>query len=129
MQLSVNLSHLPIETRRAVVKGIRHEDRARHVLGLVEQLKLKRLADQIVQPGFNNDVGRTAMIVSPGQYQAAQMIYGERCWADPEFSKFLLKHHPEFRVKDVGTRIQSGYTGTTQNATWKPAGNGGSSRG
>lgn len=111
MQLSVNLTHLPIETRQSVAKSIRHEDRARHVLGVIEQLKLKKLADQIAVAGFNNDVGRNNMVISPGQYQAAQELYGERCWADPDFAKFILKNHPEFRVKDVGTRIQSGFTG------------------
>lgn len=111
MQFSVNLSHVEPEVRQRIVKGLRHEDKARHDLGVIEQLRLKQLHDQYVTPGFNKEIGRTSMIISPGQYQAAMNTYGQMCFADPDFGKFLLKHHAEFRVKDVGTRVQSGYTG------------------
>lgn len=109
--MSVNLSKLPPATRQRVVRGLHFEDKAKHDLGVLEQLRLKRLMDQTVGPGFNTEIGRTSMVMSQAQRNAAMRTYGQMCFADPDFGKFLLKHHADFRVKDVGTRIQSGYTG------------------
>jgi len=111
MQLTVNLEHVDPAVRQSIIKGIRHEDKARHDLGVVEQIKLKKFADQVTAAGMNTELGRNAMVISEGQYQAAQQLYGELCWADPDFGKWLLKRDSDFAVKDVGTRIQSGYTG------------------
>lgn len=108
--ISINLSNVHPEVRQTIVKGLQHEDRARHALGVIEQLRLKRMMDAAAVPGFNREIGRTSMIISPGQYQAAQRVYGELCFADPDFGKFLLKQNEEMRVKDVGTRVQSGWT-------------------
>lgn len=117
MELTVDLSALHPAVAQSVIKGLRHEDKAIHDLGVFEQLRLKQLADAVMAPGVNTEIGRTLMVLSPGQAQAARRLYGELCFADPDFSKFLLKHHPEFRVKDVGTRIQSGYTGKGDSRT------------
>lgn len=110
MQLSINLAKVHPAVRQSIIKGLQHEDRARHALGVVEQLRMKRMMDQVVQPGFNTEIGRSSMIISEDQYQRAQSLYGELCFADPEFGKWLLKMNPEFCVKDVGTRVQSGWT-------------------
>lgn len=109
-ELSLNLAQLHPDVRQSLIKGLVHEDRARHALGVIEQLRLKKMMDAAAQPGFNREIGRTSMVISTGQYQAAQQQYGELCFADPDFGKFLLKKHDDFRVKDVGTRIQSGWT-------------------
>ena len=111
MELTINLSGLHPATARGVIKGLQHEDKARHDLGVLEQVRLKKFMDAVAQPGFNTEVGRTVMVLSPEQREAAYRIYGQMCFADPDFSKYLLKQNPEFRVKDVGTKIQSGYTG------------------
>ena len=111
MELTINLSQLPPATAHAVIKGLQHEDKAKHDLGVLEQLKLKRMMDQAMAPGMNTNLGRASMILSPAQRAMACRLYGDKCFADPDFSKFLLKHHPEFRIRDCGTRIQSGYTG------------------
>ena len=111
MELSINLSGLHPAVAQKVIKGLHHEDKAQHDLEVLEQVRLKKLMDRVAGPGFNTNIGRQTMVMSRGQRLAATRIYGELCFADADFSKFLLKHHPEFRVADVGTRIQSGYTG------------------
>lgn len=121
MELSIDLSGLDVATAQGVIKGLNHEDKARHDLGVIEQLRLKKLADDLAQPGFNNGLGRTVMVLSPEQAAMARRIYGELCFADPDFSKFLLKNHPEFRVKDVGTKVQIGYTGKGDSRTARRA--------
>ena len=110
MELTVNLSGLHPDVARGVIKGLQHEDKAQHDLGVLEQLRLKKLLDAAAEPGFNTEIGRTLMVLSPEQAQAARRLYGDLCFADPDFSKFLLRQNPEFRVKDVGTKIQSGWT-------------------
>lgn len=110
MHLTLDLTRLSPELRQSVVKSIHHEDRARYALGVLDQLRLKRLYDQAAEPGWNTDLGRTSMIVSAGQYQEAINQYGEKCWADPDFAPWLRKRDPVFRVRDVPTKVQSGWT-------------------
>lgn len=116
MDFTVDLSKLPPAVAQRVIKKIRHEDRARFDLDLLEQRRLKQLHDELAQPGWNTNMGRQTMCITPGQWQAFMQVYGQRCWADPDFAKWVLKQeqHADFRVKDVGTKIQSGYTGKTR---------------
>jgi hypothetical protein len=111
MDLTVDLSRLHPAVAQGIIGHLQHEDRARHALGLVEQYRLKRLYDEMAVPGMNTRLGRTTMVRSRDQWIRFMQKYGQLCWADPEFSPFVLKHHPDMRVKDVGERIQSGYTG------------------
>lgn len=111
MELTMSLKGLPPAVAQGIIKTIRREDAAQYALGVIEQRKLKKLYDQLAAPGFNTDLGRQNMVMSPSQRQEAMRMYGQLCFADPDFAKFLLKHHEEFRVKDVGTRVQSGFTG------------------
>ena len=117
MELSINLGGLHPDVARGVIRGLQHEDKARHDLGVLEQLRLKKLMDAVAEPGFNTDIGPAIMVLSPEQAAAARRIYGDRCFADPDFGKFLLRQNPEFRVKDVGTRVQSGWTGRREHRT------------
>lgn len=111
MNFSVSLKGLPPAVAQSVIKTIRREDAAQYALGVIEQLKLKRMYDQLAVPGFNTDLGRQTMVISQSQWQLAMAQYGQLCFTDPDFARFLLKKHEEFRVKDVGTRVQSGFTG------------------
>lgn len=113
MDFTVNLSGVHPDVARGIVTHLRHEDRARHALGLVEQRRLKQAHDQVVGPGFNTNIGRQNMVLSQDQWRRFMQLYGQLCWSDPEFSKWVLKQdqHADLRVKDVGTRIQSGFTG------------------
>lgn len=111
MNFSLSLRGLPPGVAQAVIKTIRHEDAAQYALGVIEQRKLKKLYDDLAVPGFNTDLGRQTMCLSRSQWYEAMRIYGQNCFQDPEFARFLLKQHEEMRVKDVGTRVQSGFTG------------------
>lgn len=106
----MNLKSLPPAVAQSIIKTIRREDAAQYALGVIEQRKLKKLYDNLAVPGFNTDLGRQTMCLSRGQWYQA-LRDNNACFQDPDFAKFLLKHHEEFRVKDVGTRIQSGFTG------------------
>lgn len=114
MNWTMDLSGLAPASRRAVLAGLQHEDRARHALGVIEQAKLKKFHDAMAIPGvLNNGMGRQVMIRSADQNERFKAKYGQLCWADPDFSKWVLKktEHADLRVKDVGEKIQVGYTG------------------
>jgi hypothetical protein len=110
MDFTTDLSRLEPAVRQRIIKKVRHEDRARHELGLVEQQRLAQLHQAVGR--VNTEVGRQAMVISPDQYVRFMQVYGPLCWADPEFGKWVLKQdqHADLKVKDVGTRIQSGWT-------------------
>jgi hypothetical protein len=109
----MDMSGLPPAVRERVIKNLAHEDAAQHALGQIEQVKMKRLMDQIVQPGCFNECGRQVFMISPDQHQRLMHKYGKLCFMDDDFVKWLLKRPvgEDMKVKDVGTRIQSGYTG------------------
>ena len=110
MKLSQDLTGLHPAVAQSVIRHLRHEDAARHALGLVEQVKLKQLHDQM-EGHCHTDIGRQLVTVSADQYQRFRDAYGDLFWADPESARFVWRHHDDMRVKDTGTRIQSGYTG------------------
>lgn len=110
MEFTTDLSRLDPEMRQRIIKKVRHADRARFDLGLVEQQRLAQLHQAAGR--VNTEVGRQAMVISPDQYVRFMQVYGQKCWADPDFGKWVMKQeqHADLRVKDVGTRIQSGWT-------------------
>lgn len=110
MKLTQDLTGLHPAVAQSVIRHLQHEDRARHVLGQVDQIRLKKLHDQAAVTGMNTNIGPQQLVVAPDQYQRFRDAYGELFWADPDSSKFVWKHHEDMRVKDVGTRIQSGWT-------------------
>lgn len=110
MILTSDLSGLSPAVRAALVRKLQHADRARYELGVVEQTKRKRFHDAVVQPGAFNEVGPAQMIMSQDQHQRAMQKYGQLCFMDADFVKWLLKNNEDMRVKQCGTRIQSGWT-------------------
>lgn len=113
MDFTVNLSGLDPAVAQRIIKSVRHADRARHALGLLEQRRLKQFHDQMAVPGvLNTGLGRQNMIVSQDQWQRFMQKYGQLCWADPEFAPWVLKQeqHADLRVKDVPMRVRSGWT-------------------
>jgi hypothetical protein len=108
--LTMNLAGLPPSVAHRVMRTIKQEDAAAYALGVLDQIKLKKFYDQMAVPGMNTDIGRQNMVISHGQRLAAYRQYGQKCFADSDFSRFLLKKHPEYQVKDVGTKVQSGWT-------------------
>lgn len=113
MDFSVDLSQLPPEVANRVIRKIQHADRAQFELERIEQIRTKQWLDRVVVPGWNNQMGRQNMFIMPTQVDAIRRLHGPLCWADPDFAPWVLKQdqHADFRVRDVGTRIQSGYTG------------------
>lgn len=107
---TVDLKGLRPEVARRVIGTVRDEGAARHALGLVRQRRMKQLLDNAER--VNGGELRQNMIVDETQWIAFMAVYGQRCWSDPDFRKWLQKQdaHRDLFVKDTGTRIQSGYT-------------------
>lgn len=110
MQLTADLSALKPEVRNRLIHRLQREDEARYAIGVTEQIRMKKLRDEMVKTGAYNEVGPMTFIASDDQYQRAMHRYGQLCFMDPDFVPWLLKHNEDMRVKNVGTRIQSGYT-------------------
>lgn len=115
-KLTHDLSRLHPDVARSVIRHLNHEDEARHALGVIEQIRLKQLHDQM-EGNCHTNIGRQMLVVSADQWQRFRDAYGELFWADPDSARFVWKHHEDMRVKDTGTKIQSGYTGKN---TFKP---------
>lgn len=110
-ELTLNLQGLPPHIAQRVIHTIKREDAAAYALGVIEQRRLKQFYDQAAVPGMNTNLGRQNMVMSQGMRLQAYRQFGQMCFADPEFAPWLLKRDDVFRVKDVGTKIQSGFTG------------------
>lgn len=111
MQLTVDLSQMHPEVRGKIIRKLAHEDKARHDLGVIEQLKMKKLHDAAQIGHYKSELGPARMILSQDQWQRAMQKYGQYIFMDPEFSPWLVKKHPDMAVKDIGTKIQVGYRG------------------
>lgn len=120
MQFSADLSGLEPQTRQAVIKKLRHEDRARYELGVIEQIRMKRMYDSVVKTGAFNECGPATMILSQDQYQRAMAQHGQLCFMDPNFAPWLLKNNDDMRVKSAGTRIQVGWS-RPAHESWRQA--------
>jgi len=112
MQFTVDLTGLNPAVAQGIIKGLHHEDRARHALGLVRQRRMAQLLAHNPHAMTGRGELRQNMILDETQWQAFMQVYGQKCWADPDFGKWVLKQdqHADLRVKDTGTRIQSGWT-------------------
>jgi hypothetical protein len=111
MQLTTDLSLLTPEVRNALVRKLQHADKARYDIGLVEQAQMKQFHDRAGIGSYKQEIGPAQMIMSRDQWQRAMQRYGEKIFMDEQFVPWLLKKNPDMRVKQVGTKIQSGYTG------------------
>ena len=111
MQLSVDLSALPLVVREKVNKNIHHSDAAQYVLAAVEQAKMAKLVRDVMKPGVNTGIGPMTSIIHPYFYAQMQRLHGEKIFMDPEFVPWLQKEDDCTRVPDVGTKVQVGYTG------------------
>lgn len=108
--LTHDLSALPPDVRERVVKNLQHEDQARWALARIEQAKMAKLYNENVGPGTTKDgLGPLNMVLT--QYFRNQLMHqhGQRCMADPDFRKWLRKNYEAVRVRETGTRVQSGW--------------------
>lgn len=116
MEFTLDLRQLDPETRGKVIQRLAHEDAAQHDLGLVEQARLREFHQQMADARqLNTENFRQVMVLSPSQQHAFRRVYGQLCWADPDFAKWVAKQpqHADLVLPDVGTKVQSGYTGKT----------------
>lgn len=111
MELTFNLQGVPPRVAQRIIQTVRSEDAAAYALGVIEQRRLKQFYDNNAVAGMNTDIGKQTMCMSRGQWLTALRQYGQMCFSDPDFAPWLVKKNEDFRVKDVGTKIQSGYTG------------------
>ena len=111
MQLTVDLSGMRPDARNGFVRSVRHEDRARYALGLLEQRRMKQQADEVAKAKYKGDM-RVQMVMSEDQWKRVMNDYGQNCFMDPDFVPWLLKQQEnrDMRVKDPGSKIMTGWT-------------------
>ena len=109
MQLTVDLSALSPAARSGIIKGLAHADKARHDLGVLDQVRLKRIYDAAGIGSYKAELGPPQMVLSMDQWHRAMQKYGQLCFMDPDFVPWLLKKNEDMRVKQVGTKVQVGY--------------------
>ena len=115
MQLTADLSQLAPDVRSALVRKLAHEDKARYDLGVIEQRRLAQLYAKLPRGAFKDHIGPAQFVASHDQWHRAMIASDElkeRVWQDPDFVPWLLKKNEDMRVRQTGTRIQVGYTGT-----------------
>ena len=111
MDFTVNLGRLTPDVARKVRAGFEYEDVARYKLGVLEQLRLKRLHDSLPQLGtaLGGEL-RQRLVLSQDQWNRVLRRYGQKCMADPDFAPWLAKQNPDFTVPDRRTKIQTGWS-------------------
>lgn len=106
-----DLSRLPLDTRQRIVKRLQDEDCARRALAEVEQAKVKRFYDDNVSPGTTKSgFGPVSAAIVPYFQGYLRRKYGDTCFQDDDFFKWVLKQEERFRVREVGTKVQVGYS-------------------
>lgn len=119
--LTCNLSQLDPAVRERVLKHLQHEDAAAYALARVEQAKISKFYQENVRAGTTkNGIGPLNFVIHPYLRNQLSAEYGPSIWQDVAFVEWLKKHHDCFRVPEVGTKIQVGYTGAARTPAPKP---------
>jgi hypothetical protein len=111
MQLTTDLSQLAPDVRNALIRKLRHEDKARYDMGVIEQQRMARLYRNAPTGAFKADLGPAQFVMSEDQWHRAMQKYGQHIFMDPDFVPWLQKHNDDMRVKQSATKIQVGYRG------------------
>lgn len=112
MDFTVDISHLPLETRRAIVRTVREESAARRALAMQRQLMIKQQYDRAAQLGTTKDgFGPVTEAWDSAYMSYIREVYGDDTFDDPDKRKWALRHTPEAKVRPYGTKIQVGFTG------------------
>ena len=118
--ITADLTALPRSTREAIRRQLSDEERAKIALARIRQARIAKLYDDAVGPGTTKDgIGPVSMVVDPVLVSYFRRAFGERCFMDPEFVKWIKKEDPSFRVRETGTKVQVGYRGHTECRTRK----------
>jgi len=109
MSLLLDMSDMP----PGVVEEFRKGRHAREVQTL---LKAPRLQDMVARSHGIGDrstegLGRVRMAITPEAFHYWGRRLGYECWRDKQFLNEFERDNPSVRVKQGGTRIQTGYRG------------------
>lgn len=123
VDISIGISQLDPLTQQRIISGLKDADRAKHALGLISQKRMIAAANRLAEARqLHTANNRQTLVVDQDQWVRFMIVYGQRCWADPDFAKWVMKQeiHKDMVVKDTGTKIQSGYTGRGDTAPKPP---------
>lgn len=67
--------------------------------------------NDINRPRMIDGIGEVVLSVDEDLFYAARMVFGEDCWSDKDFRRWVAKNFPETRVKNRSSKIGVGYTG------------------
>ena len=112
MQLTVDLSKVHPEVRQRIIQNCEREDLAQQAVAWAEQARMAQFYRDAMIPGaVKPGVGPLQSIMHVALKNLLAAHYGhETVWQDPDFMKFILKKHEEFRVPEVRTKISAGWT-------------------
>lgn len=113
MHFTADLSQLPLSTRQRVIETLRNDDAAQIALAKVRQAKIAQMYRDAVGPGTTKQgIGPVALAIDPYFVSYFRRMYGDSIFQDENFVQYLKKRGEWFHVRETGTRIQSGYTGS-----------------
>ena len=111
--ITVDLTHLPLETRRGVLSKLADEEAAQLALAKVEQARIAQMYRNAVGPGTTkNGIGPVSLAMSPWFVSYFRRLHGDKIMQDPQFIEFLKRRGEWFHVPETATKIQVGYQGT-----------------
>lgn len=93
----------------ATVNGVIQELQQGRLFGL---LKAKREQNLAAQAGYERRVmkhGEVKFSIHPKFYHYWGQRLGYQCWDDPQFVREFLRDNPECRVKNISSKIMSGW--------------------
>lgn len=109
-----DLSRLDPDTRGRIIRKLQDKDAAQYDLARIEQAKVAKLYNEAAGPGTTkNGFGPLNMVVTPYFRGYLRRLYGDSCFEDPDFVRWLNKEEEWFRVRETGTKIQVGFTRDT----------------
>jgi len=62
-------------------------------------------------PRMIDGIGEVVLSVDEDLFYAARLVFGEDCWSDKDFRRWVWKNYPEARVKNRSGKTRVGYTG------------------
>jgi hypothetical protein len=109
MLIPVNLTGLPEAARKRMHEIFTRDNERELIEARARQERIARFYSEN-QPKARDGFGGMSMSVDPYWLNYWKWHLGsDECWNAEEFTQWLLKKEPMFRVKSKGTRTQVGY--------------------
>ena len=105
--MEVDLSEVPSAVRVEMDRIFREDFNGKLVAALERQRRAAAFY-RAMEPHAVDGIGELKMVVDPFLHGMYRSVYGQRCFEDPEWVEYFLKHSPEARVRSTGTRVQVG---------------------